>query len=186
MAEDLDDVDDEEGEELDEDGEGSPRKKGGKKTLFIIIGAVLVVLIGGGVGAWFTGVLDPVVAMVTGEEPAEAGMAEGEDGEVLPGDVVFLDLPEILVNLNTGGRKSSYLKIRVSLELQNPADVPRVEGLMTRIMDTFNIYLRELRIDDLKGSAGMYRLREELLARVSAAVAPAQVNDVLFKEMLVQ
>ncbi|MCG8508811.1 MAG: flagellar basal body-associated FliL family protein [Rhodospirillales bacterium] len=181
MAEDIEDVDvDDDG---DEDGEGSS-KKGGKKTLLIIVGAVLVVLIGGGVGAWFTGLLDPVVAMLTGAEPEQA--VEGEGGEVMPGDVVFLDLPEILVNLNTGGRKSSYLKIRVSLELQDPNDVPRVEGLMTRIMDTFNIYLRELRIDDLKGSAGMYRLREELLARVSAAVAPAQVNDVLFKEMLVQ
>ena len=181
MAEDIEDVDvDDDG---DEDGEGSS-KKGGKKTLLIIVVAVLVVLIGGGVGAWFTGLLDPVVAMLTGAEPEQA--VEGEGGEVMPGDVVFLDLPEILVNLNTGGRKSSYLKIRVSLELQDPNDVPRVEGLMTRIMDTFNIYLRELRIDDLKGSAGMYRLREELLARVSAAVAPAQVNDVLFKEMLVQ
>ena len=32
----------------------------------------------------------------------------------------------------------------------------------------------------------MYRLREEMLVRVSAAVAPAKINGVLFKEMLVQ
>jgi len=156
--------------------------------LFIIIGAVLVLVIGGGAGAWFTGLLDPVVAMITGEEaPAavEAGQVEGPEGAI-SGEVVFLDLPEILVNLNTGGRKSSYLKIRVSLELPNPTDIPRVEGLMPRIMDTFNIYLRELRIDDLKGSTGMYRLREELLMRVGAAVAPSKVNDILFKEMLIQ
>lgn len=187
MAEDLDDdIDVEDGE--DEDGEGSP-KKGGKKMLLIIIAAVTVLVIGGVAGAWFTGLLDPVVAMITGEEPqVEAGSGGAGDGPeaAIAGEVVFLDLPEILVNLNTGGRKSAYLKIRVSLELQNPADVPRVEGLMNRIMDTFNVYLRELRIDDLKGSAGMYRLREELLMRVSAAVAPSKVNDILFKEMLVQ
>mgnify|MGYP002632690012 CR=1 FL=1 len=186
MADDLDD-DLEEGEDED-DGEGSSAK-GSKKMLFIIIGAVVVLIIGGGAGAWFTGLLDPVVAMITGEEAHVE--AEGDHGPVGPegaiaGEVVFLDLPEILVNLNTGGRKSSYLKIRVSLELPNPADIPRVEGLMPRIMDTFNIYLRELRIDDLKGSTGMYRLREELLMRVGAAVAPSKVNDILFKEMLIQ
>ncbi len=184
MAEDLDD-DLEDGEDADgEDGEEGSGK-GGKKTLFIIIGAVLVLIIGGVAGAWFTGLLDPVVAMFTGESTEEAAM-EGGEGHTVTGDVVFLDLPEILVNLNTGGRKQSYLKIQVSLELQKPEDVPRVEGMMKRIMDTFNVYLRELRIDDLKGSAGMYRLREELLMRVSTAVAPAQVNDVLFREMLVQ
>jgi flagellar FliL protein len=43
-----------------------------------------------------------------------------------------------------------------------------------------------LRIEDLQGSAGLLRLREELLTRVNSSVKPAKVNDVLFKEMLVQ
>jgi flagellar FliL protein len=177
MAEDVDD----DLELGDEGGAEGPGKKRGKKTLFIIIGIVLVVLVGGIAGAWFTGMLDPVVAMVTGGEGEHAG----EGGEA-DGPVVFMDLPEITVNLNTGGRRANYLKIRVSLELQSQKDVPQVEMMMTRIMDTVTVYLRELRIDDLKGSAGMYRLREELLMRVSSAVSPARVNDVLFKEMLVQ
>ena len=50
----------------------------------------------------------------------------------------------------------------------------------------FQVYLRELRVEDLSGSAGVYRLKEELLARVNAAVEPINVTDVLFKEMLVQ
>jgi flagellar protein FliL len=58
--------------------------------------------------------------------------------------------------------------------------------VLPRIIDNFQVYLRELRVEDLKGSGGMYRLREELLLRVNAAVAPAKINDVLFKEMLVQ
>lgn len=178
MAEDVDD----DLELGDEGGAEGPGKKKGKKTLFIIIGIVLVVLIGGVAGAWFTGMLEPVVAMFTGGEPA----AEGGEGGEAEGPVVFMDLPDITVNLNTGGRKANYLKIRVSLELPSQKDVPQVEMLMTRIMDTITVYLRELRIDDLKGSAGMYRLREELLMRVSSAVSPTRVNDVLFKEMLVQ
>ncbi len=69
----------------------------------------------------------------------------------------------MLVNLNSAGRRASYLKISVSLELENPADIPRIEAIMPRIVDNFQVYLRELRIEDLKGSAGLYRLREEPL-----------------------
>ena len=115
-----------------------------------------------------------------------AGGEEVTEGQELAEGAVFYDLPELLVNLNTGGRKSTMLKIRVSLELQTQADIPKVEEVLPRILDNFQVYLRELRIEDLKGSAGMYRLREELLTRVAAAAAPAKINDVLFKEMLVQ
>jgi flagellar FliL protein len=90
------------------------------------------------------------------------------------------------VNLNSPGRRQSYLKIRVSLELSNPLDQPRIEQMMPRIVDNFQVYLRELRVEDLQGAAGVYRLREELLGRVNTAVKPVKVNDVLFKEMLVQ
>jgi flagellar protein FliL len=182
MAEDDDqeDVGDE-----DESGGGEPSGKGGKKKLFIIIGLILLLVVGGVAGAYFTGLMDPVIEMITGGSGEE--VASGEEGEGDPhGPVVFYDLEEMLVNLNTGGRKSSFLKIRISLELARAEDIPRVESVMPRIVDNFQTYLRELRIDDLKGSAGMYRLREELLRRVSAASAPAQIKDVLFKEMLVQ
>ena len=98
----------------------------------------------------------------------------------------FFPLEELIVNLNAGGRNSTFLKIRVSLELADGGDISRIESVMPRIMDNFQVYLRELRIEDLKGSAGMYRLREELLTRVNAAAAPAKIQDVLFKEILVQ
>jgi len=181
MAEDDDEVEagDEEG---GDGGEPSP-EKGGKKKLLIIVALLLLLIVGGLAAAYFTGLMDPVIAMITGgKSEGEAGTEQSEEG----GRAVFYDLQEMLVNLNTGGRKSSFLKIRVSLELESQADIPRIESVMPRIVDNFQTYLRELRIDDLKGSAGMYRLREELLVRVSAAAAPAKIKDVLFKEMLVQ
>ena len=45
---------------------------------------------------------------------------------------------------------------------------------------------RELRKEDLNGSQGVFRLKEELLMRINSSAAPIKVNDVLFKEMLVQ
>lgn len=178
MADDDDDQD----SGGDEDGGEAP-EKGGKRVLIIIVLLILFV-VGGLAAAYFTGLMDPVIEMIIGKDTASDG--EGEEQTETEGRGVFFDLQELLVNLNTGGRKSSFLKIRISLELTTADDIPKIEGVMPRVIDNFQTYLRELRIDDLKGSAGMYRLREELLIRVNAAAAPAKIKDVLFKEMLIQ
>jgi flagellar FliL protein len=147
----------------------------------------LLLVVGGLAGAYFTGLLDPVVEMLTGDAEEDKCEGEGEgEGECPEQQAVFYDLQEVLVNLNTGGRKSSFLKIRISLELEKETDIPLIKALMPRVIDNFQVYLREIRLDDLKGSAGIYRLREELLRRITAASAPAKIKDVLFKEMLVQ
>jgi len=90
------------------------------------------------------------------------------------------------VNLNSSGRRTNFLKISISLELPGEADVKQLQMMLPRIIDSFQVYLRELRVSDLQGSAGMYRLREDLLRRVNEAAAPVKINDVLFKEMLIQ
>ena len=164
----------------EEEGGESSKRQGGKKKLLLFVALALFLVVGGAAAAYFTGLLEPLIAMLGGADETAAEETTG------PVEVVFFDLPEILVNLNTGRRKSTFLKIRVSLELENAEDVARIEAVMPRIIDNFQVYLRELRVEDLKGSAGMYRLREELLTRVTLAVAPSKVSDVLFKEMLVQ
>ena len=196
MAEEEDDAD-AVGDEGDGDG-GEASGGGGKKKIIIIIALAFLVIVGGVAGAYFMGLLDPVIEMIVGPEDAAEGEEDGEEGEeceegeegeegdCASGRAVFYDLQELLVNLNTGGRKSSFLKIRISLELASARDKAKMDTIMPRVIDNFQTYLRELRLDDLKGSAGMYRLREELLVRVNAAAAPAKIKDVLFKEMLVQ
>jgi flagellar FliL protein len=106
-------------------------------------------------------------------------------GNVKP--AVFVDLPEVLVNLsNTGSERTQYLKVKVVLELPDALLMQQITPVMPRIMDTFQTYLRELRPTDLDGSAGLYRLKEELTRRVNTAIAPNKVNAVLFKEIVVQ
>ena len=192
MAEEADDAD-AVGDDKDGDGEQAS-SGGGKKKIIIIIGLVFLIIVGGVAGAYFMGLLDPVIELIVGpEDDTEAGEGEdgdackeGEEGEEAECAAVFYDLQELLVNLNSGGRKSSFLKIRVSLELASARDKAKMDTIMPRVIDNFQTYLRELRIADLRGSAGMYRLREELLVRVNAAAAPAKIKDVLFKEMLIQ
>jgi len=74
----------------------------------------------------------------------------------------------------------------VSLEIDDPLVQPEIEKVKPRIIDRFQVYLRELKADDISGSAGVYRLKEELLSRVNAAIEPHEVKDVLFREMLIQ
>lgn len=185
----TDDLDEElEGEELEEGG----KKKGGKKKLLMIVLPILI-LGGGGAGVFFSGLADSLLGKdkdveVAGEHgEAPAAGEQGEEAAAGGGaGAVYFELPQMLVNLSTSGRRTSFLKIVVSLELANGTDRASVESAMPRIIDNFQVYLRELRVEDLRGSAGLYRLREELLFRVNAAVSPARVTDVLFKEMLVQ
>lgn len=158
--------------------EATPRGglNGKKLVLFIIL--PLLLLIGGLAGAYFAGLLDPLLGKH--EAPVE------EAHEPAVPQTVFFDLPQMLVNLNTGGKKNNYLKIAISLELTSQEDSVALQNLLPRVVDNFQVYLRELRVEDLRGSAGVQRLREELLLRVNKAVHPIEVRDVLFKEMLVQ
>ncbi len=176
-----DQTDAENAEAGDEEEGGSAKRLSGKKLVLFFILPVLVV-VGSAAGVYFSGLADPYLNEYFPTEAAE----EKDKPRQIDRSAVFFDLPELLVNLNSTGRRTNFLKISISIELENQSDVEQLELLMPRIIDSFQVYLRELRVNDLRGSAGIYRLREDLLRRVSEAVKPVKVNDVLFKEMLVQ
>jgi flagellar FliL protein len=102
--------------------------------------------------------------------------------------VSFVDLREMTVNLapEPNQERQQFLKFRVALEVGDPKVLAEIQPLLPRVEDTFQVFLRELRATDLEGSAGTYRLREELLRRVNMAVYPAKVDAVLFKDIVVQ
>lgn len=162
------------------DGESSGKGKFGKRKLILFAVVGLVVLVGAGAGVYFSGLLGGNEA---GEQSAEAA----SEAEQVPAAAAhYLDLDEMVITLGGVGRKSSFLKMRLSLELASPEDEIRVKAIMPKIIDNFQIFLRELRIEELQGSQGLYRVKEELLARVNSATHPTKVRDVLFREMLVQ
>jgi len=100
---------------------------------------------------------------------------------------VFVEVPEMMVNLvGLPGERVQYLKVKVVLEVKEDRLVEAIKPTMPRITDIFQTYLRELRSGDLNGSAGLFRLKEELTRRVNVAVAPNQVSAVLFKEIVIQ
>ena len=151
-----------------------------KKKMVIIIAAVAVLLLGGGGGAAFF-----LMHSKSADKQAEKG-AESADSDAEKNKHVYFQLGDMLVNLSGEGKHPNFLKVKVALELADEKDLPLMEAIKPRIIDNFQVYLRELRVEDLRGSAGLYRLHEELLMRVTEAAQPIRVRDVLFQEMLVQ
>jgi flagellar FliL protein len=149
-----------------------PRKRFSGKRL-VLIGAplLLLLLIGGGLAV--SGVFS-------------GGAKKEKVAETAAGPGVFYEVPEILVNLDSAGRTPRFLKVAVSIELTDPKDIEALKKLLPRVIDQFQVFLRGLRIEDMRGSAGVYRLRQELMQRVIEAAQPITIKDVLFREFLVQ
>ncbi|HXW27516.1 MAG TPA: flagellar basal body-associated protein FliL [Xanthobacteraceae bacterium] len=157
-------------DDAEAEGEGAPKRELPFKLIAIAAGA-LIVLGGGGAGAYmfFHG---------KKEEKAAAPVVK---------PVAFFDLPDVMVNLSgNAGERTQYLKLKIVLELPDQTLGAQIQPIMPRVMDAFQTYLRELRPADLDGSAGLYRLREELTRRINVMLAPNRINAVLFKEVVVQ
>lgn len=165
------------GDEEGEEGEGEPSKKFNKIKLFIILGGVIFFLFLIGISLFFFGILDPYLGLDEADVDQEEVVVQGQ---------VFYKLQDMTINLNEEGKKSRFLKVGLTLVLLNESDVAVVEALQPRIEDYVMTYLRELKPEELAGSANFYRMRENILLRVQAAVAPVQVTNVLFNSVLVQ
>ena len=164
-------ADNEQADGAAEGTEAAPAPKGKLKLIIAAVG--LLAIVGGGAATWF------VFFRHGGEEVhAEA---------LPPKPPSFIEVPDMLVNLvGNPGERVQYLKVKVVLEVKDEKQVEAIKPSLPRVTDVFQTYLRELRSNDLNGSIGLFRLKEELTKRVNAAVAPVQVSAVLFKEIVVQ
>jgi flagellar FliL protein len=156
-----------------EGAEGQPAKRGwlSKRLIIMVVGGLAVLGAAGGGYFFFFG-----------------GKTETAAAEPVVKPPIFVDMPDVLVNLSSAGgsERTQYLKVKISLELPDEKVQAQIQPVMPRLLDAFQTYLRELRPTDLDGSAGLYRLKEELTRRVDAAIAPNRINAVLFKEIVVQ
>jgi flagellar FliL protein len=151
--------------------EAASSKKGRLKLIIAVVG--FGAIIGAGAGGWF------FLMRGHGEEKhAEAPP---------PKPPSFVEVPDMMVNLiGAPGERVQYLRVKVVLEIKDEKHVEAIKPNLPRVTDLFQTYLRELRPSDINGSAGLFRLKEELTKRVNNAVAPQQVSAVLFKEIVVQ
>ena len=196
------------------EGEAPAKKK--LPLLFIIAPVALLVLGGGGAAAFFMLQPKPAAAEAEhGEDAAKGGHGEekkggdhgaekkgggghgggGEGGEADPAlgkiadgpdGVTFFTLPDMVVNIQSPDGRPTVMKLGLTLEMHDADLAYRLQSEMPRMQDMFQGFLRELRPEDIAGSAGQFQLRAEILRRVNLIAAPATVDAVLIEEMLVQ
>lgn len=164
-------------ESKDETGETSeelPKKSGSLFKILLFAGVPIFLL---GSAAIFLFLTDTGRGLI--------GLSHKEEAK-LPDQIIYYNLPEMMVNLVPSGKKSFFLRIVVKFELPDAEAIKTLDLVKPRIIDAFQMYLRELRMDDIEGSAGLQRLREELLKRVNTVTAPVKIRDVLFDTLLIQ
>lgn len=191
---------------------GAPKKKLAGKTmiLFIALPLLLLVLGGGAAAVMFLG-KKPAEAHAEeghGEKDGKekhakkekkdkkkeggghgGGGKEGEGGATItegPDGVAYYEMPAVLVNIQSESERPTYLKLKLSVQFEDAETAEVLTEKMPVLTDQFQTFLRELRVEDISGSAGTYRLRMELLRRVNLAMTPDQASAVLIEEMLVQ
>jgi len=189
-----------------EDGAAPKKKK--LPLLFIVIPAAVVVLGGGGAAAFFMMQPKPAAAEEGGhgeekkgghDKKAEkkgggghgapaAGADDGSLGVIAegPDGITFFTLPDMVVNIQSSDGRPTFLKLKLTLETHDAHVAEQLQAEMPRMQDMFQGFLRELRPEDLAGSAGSFQLRAEILRRVNLIAAPGKVDAVLIEEMLVQ
>lgn len=161
-----------------------------KKVLIGLVGG-LVVLAGGGGAALFLsgghkaeagqGAEEGEAAAEEEEAPAEESGGEGKDGE-LP----LVDVPPMIVNLRTADGEGRYLKLHFMLEARTAAKADKLKAQLPAIIDAYQPFLRELRPEDVSGSAAVFRIKEEMLARATDVAGRGVVRDVLIQDLVQQ
>lgn len=182
----------EEGEGASPEGAAAVSSKPGKGNIALIIGAVVALLVVGGVVAYFmsssgkpapTGSLEPDAA--GSDEPVlipEGGedfeeLAEGEEpiGAMFP-------LEAFVVNLS-GGR---FIRCQVQLEFTG-REVPRkFYPRVVAVRDTLISLLASKTHDDLLNNRGRDALRDEIKDAVNELLRKEEVKRVYFTQFVIQ
>jgi len=175
----------------DQAGADAPAEDGGKKKLFIMIGAaVLVLVIGGVVAMMMMGKGDKkkegekAAVDAHGNPVAAAPAAEGGAPAAAGASTVF-SLEPFIVNIYDG-QELRYLKVKIEMEMANPAVKPELESRLAAIRDAVLVLLTTKTLQDIQDVQGKNQLREEILSAVSKIVAQGKVTKVYFTDFVVQ
>jgi flagellar FliL protein len=161
------------------DGDAPPpaKKPRFSKKMLIIVGAVLLLLVVGGGAAYFL--------MGSGEKSTDHGEEVAEESSSEEGES-YIDAPAMVINMRSADGGARFLKLRFTLVPANAAAGEKIKTKLPLIIDSFQPFLRELRPEDLAGSAAVFRIKEEMLVRATGAMGPHIVKDVLIQDLIQQ
>lgn len=175
-----------------DDQAGTEAPEGGnKKMLFIIIGAAVAVLL----------VLVVVFMMMGKGSKKESKEGEGAKTEAAAGGghggapaaggeggaagATVFALEPFIVNIYDG-QELRYLKVKVEMEMANPAIKPELDGRLAAMRDAILVVLTSKTLQDIQDIQGKNQLREEILTAVSKIVAQGKVTKIYFTDFVIQ
>lgn len=179
-----------------EEQAGAEESAGGnKKMLFIIIGAAVAVVL----------IVAVVLFMMMGKggkkeaKEGEAPAAASGHGGAAPaggghggapaagagGAGTVFTLEPFIVNIYDG-QELRYLKVKVEMEMANPAVKAELDGRLAAMRDAILVVLTSKTLQDIQDIQGKNQLREEILAAVSKIVAQGKVTKVYFTDFVIQ
>ena len=145
----------------------SPRKK---RIMILLL--PLLIVIGISIGIYF--------ALNKGGSSGDSGYSIVQyDKENKDNIAVFYDLPEMKAPVATK-EVPMTLKLKLNLELSSVEDLKIIEILAPKLNDVVLSHIVELNEDEIKGSEGMYWLKEELLYRLNLAAEPVKIKKLSF------
>lgn len=145
-----------------------------RKTLLIALSLVILSL-------FIVYFLLQLADFVKSGDVAEEKSKGGEERTV----VSYLDLsPMVVALLPSSNDRQNYLKLQITLQLKSDKDSKDIQEMFPVVLDTLQMFLKELRVIDLEGSGSSLYIKEELIKRINKITDPIVVDDVLIKEML--
>jgi flagellar FliL protein len=158
-------------EQIVDASSGTAARKRGRGLRLGLGLAMALLLAGGGFFGARSGAVDPI-ALIRKEA----------DSTAVLDDVAFVQLDPITLSLPPGS-SSKLLRFSGHLEVV-PEQREAVTGLMPRIQDVLNTYLRAVDVEDLEEPAALLRLRAQMLRRVQVVVGDGPVRDLLVTEFV--
>jgi flagellar FliL protein len=158
---------------------GEAKPKSGA-MLWIIVGVVNVVLIGG--GAFF------VLTRSSAADPAQGapgahGAPPAAGAPAASGPLLKLD--PFVANLNEpdGNR---YIKVTVAVEVADDVALAAADKLVPRLRDAVLVFLSSLGVTDTQGAEGKEAIRKELLDRARKVLGERVAKNVFYSEFVLQ
>jgi len=91
-----------------------------------------------------------------------------------------------VVNLRSADGGSHFIKLHFMLVPGDHATPDGIKDKLPLLLDAYQPFLRELRPEDLAGSAAVFRIKEEMLVRATTTLGAGQVKDVLIQDLIQQ
>lgn len=168
-------------EKRKEEGTEDKRPKKSPLRWILVVGAAVVLGVGGYLGWNFLGPgSSKDAALVSGESPPKAVNKNEVSKIICPMDSFVVNL------LDKTHIAKRYLKVTMALEVGDEEGKAKVEKHKTQLRDTIILLLTAQTFQDISMVEGKLGLKQEVMNRVNLVLGAGTVSRIYFTEFVVQ